>query len=61
MCTKQIYQATIPVENVTLISKLKLVTPKNATKAPTTDELGSERCIDTKDGRKTCGAVVTVM
>ena len=38
-CTQQVYQATIPVENVTLISKLKLVTPKNTTKAPTTDEV----------------------
>jgi hypothetical protein len=38
-CTQQVYQAMIPVEQVTLISKLKLVTPKGATKAPTTDEI----------------------
>jgi hypothetical protein len=38
-CTQQVYQATVPVQNVTLISKLKLLTPKGATKVPTTDEL----------------------
>src|SRR5262245_29350737 len=38
-CTQQVYQATIPVENVTLISKLKLATPSGATKAPTTDQI----------------------
>jgi hypothetical protein len=39
VCTQQVYQATVPVQNVTLISKLKLLTPKGATKAPTTDEI----------------------
>jgi hypothetical protein len=38
-CTRQIYQAVVPIENVTLISHLKLFTPKGAVKAPTTDEI----------------------
>lgn len=38
-CTQQVYQTTIPVENVTLISKLQLATLKGATKAPTTDQI----------------------
>jgi hypothetical protein len=38
-CTQQAYQVTIPIEHVTLISKLKLTTPRNAAKAPTTDQI----------------------
>lgn len=38
-CTQQLYQATVSVENVTLISKLKLATPKGARKMPATDEI----------------------
>ncbi len=38
-CTQQVFQTMIPVENVTLISKLKLATPKGATKSPATDQI----------------------
>jgi hypothetical protein len=38
-CTQQVYQAVVPIQNVTLISRLKLLTPKGATKTATTDEL----------------------
>src|SRR5262245_53956725 len=38
-CTQQVFQTTVPVENVTLISKLKLATPKGAAKPPATDQL----------------------
>jgi hypothetical protein len=38
-CTQQVYQAVVPIENVELISRLKLLTPKGAVKGPTTDEL----------------------
>jgi hypothetical protein len=38
-CTQRVYQATIPVQNVTLISRLKLATPKGAPKAPPTDQI----------------------
>jgi len=38
-CTQLLFQMTVPIENVTLISRLKLLTPKGAVKAPATDEL----------------------
>lgn len=38
-CTQQVYQAVVPIENVELISRLKLLAPKGATKVPSTDEL----------------------
>jgi hypothetical protein len=38
-CTQQVYQAVVPIENVELISRLKLLTPKGAVKGPKTDEL----------------------
>jgi hypothetical protein len=38
-CTQQVYQAVVPIQNVTLISRLKRLTPKGAVKGPTTDEL----------------------
>ena len=38
-CTQQVYQSVVPIENVTLISRLKALTPKGAAKNPVTDEL----------------------
>jgi hypothetical protein len=38
-CTQQVYQATLPAGNVTLISRLKLATPKGAAKALPTDQI----------------------
>ena len=38
-CANQVYQALIAIEDVTLISKLKLATPKHAAKAPVTDQI----------------------
>jgi hypothetical protein len=39
VCTNQVYQAVVPIENVALISRLKQLTAKGAVKGPTTDEL----------------------
>ena len=38
-CTQRVSQATIPVESVTLISRLKLATPKGAARALATDQI----------------------
>jgi hypothetical protein len=38
-CTQQVYQATVPIQTVTLISKLKLATPSGAPKSLPTDQI----------------------
>jgi hypothetical protein len=38
-CTNQLYQATVSIQNVELISRLKLVTPRGAVRTAPTDEL----------------------